>query len=81
MAYRMSELTLTQDKSTDFADTFGFLQRRVENVVETNQIVNQVNINLMLNKFYNYSFIKSFNEINKNSYSATFNFNPSIKSL
>ncbi|KAG8193939.1 hypothetical protein JTE90_011490 [Oedothorax gibbosus] len=42
LAYRACELTLTQDKSEDFAETFCFLQRRVEDVMETNKIIHRV---------------------------------------
>ncbi len=42
VAYKTSELSLVQDKSEDFIDTFQFLQRRIEDVVEADNVVNSV---------------------------------------
>ncbi|GFV89778.1 ubiquinone biosynthesis protein COQ9, mitochondrial [Trichonephila clavipes] len=40
--YRMCELSLLQDKSPDYIDTFDFLHRRVEDVMKTSKFIDGV---------------------------------------
>ncbi|XP_035232458.1 ubiquinone biosynthesis protein COQ9, mitochondrial-like isoform X2 [Stegodyphus dumicola] len=42
-AYKACELSLIQDKSSDFSDTFEFLERRVDTVTEALQLLDKVN--------------------------------------
>ncbi|GBM09813.1 Ubiquinone biosynthesis protein COQ9, mitochondrial [Araneus ventricosus] len=42
LAYRMCELSLLQDKSPEYSDTFEFLQRRVENIVNASEFIDNV---------------------------------------
>nr|AII97492.1 BLTX86 [Nephila pilipes] len=40
--YRMCELSLVQDKSPEYTDTFNFLHRRVENVMDASKFIDNV---------------------------------------
>ncbi|CAL1275348.1 unnamed protein product [Larinioides sclopetarius] len=42
LAYRMCELSLLQDKSPEYSDTFEFLQRRVDNIVNASEFIDDV---------------------------------------
>ncbi|KAF8774702.1 Ubiquinone biosynthesis protein COQ9 like protein [Argiope bruennichi] len=42
LAYRLCELSLLQDKSPEYSDTFEFLQRRVENIVDASGFIDNV---------------------------------------
>lgn len=48
VAYKTSELSMIQDKSEGFSDTFEFLQKRVEDVVKTESLIHSVFFFLLL---------------------------------
>ena len=69
VAYKTCELSMIQDKSEDFSDTFEFLKKRVDNVVEADNLIHSVifyalkkckiafNINNIFNVYIVYNFI------------------------
>jgi len=70
IAYKTSELSLIQDRSEDFIDTFEFLQRRVENVIEADSVVNSINENSKhLKEFGDGAFITVRNLLGLNRWS------------